>query len=74
MVLISLNVFWIEVSAILNFVSICFIDGVCVVALTLAVMTMSGSNVQPLLVMLLISGWYFWIFIFIVSCENVLLQ
>ena len=56
MVLISLNDFWIEVSAILNFVSISFIDEVRVVVLALAVMTISGSIVQALLVMLLTSS------------------
>ena len=39
-------------SSILNFSSKIFIEGMCVVALALALMTISGSTFHPLLVML----------------------
>ena len=70
MVFISLNVCLIYVLGMLNLLTKCFIEGVCVVPLAPAVMTMSGSTFQPWLVMLLSSGWYFWILLFIASCEN----
>ena len=54
----------------LNFVSSCFIEGTCVVPLAPAVMTMIGSTFQPCCMMLLIRGWYFKIFLPIVSGEN----
>ena len=59
MVFISLNVCLMAVSGNLNFVSRSFIEGICVVPLAPAVMTMSGSTFHPKLIMLLISGWYF---------------
>ena len=55
MVLISLKVCLIVFSSILNFSSKIFIEGMCVVALALAVMTINGSTFNPLLVMLSIS-------------------
>ena len=60
---ISLKVFLIACSGILNFVSRIFIDGMCDVALAHAVITISGSIFQPLFVRLLsrpIDGfaWY----------------
>ena len=61
-------------SGILNFSSKTFIEGICVVALALAIMTISGSTSHPLLVMLSISGWYFSIFLTIVLGENLSLQ
>ena len=59
MVFIALNVCFMEVSQMLNFVSSCFIEGTCVVPLAPAVMTMMGSTFQPCCMMLLIRGWYF---------------
>jgi hypothetical protein len=47
---------------ILNIVSILFIEGICVVALALAVMTISGSIFQPLLIILFINVLYFMFF------------
>ena len=41
---------------ILNFSSRIFIEGMCVVALAPAVMTISGSTIHPLLAMLSTSG------------------
>jgi hypothetical protein len=40
----------------LNLVSSAFIDGICVVALALAAITMSGATFQPLAMTLLMSG------------------
>ena len=54
--LICLNVFFIFMARILSFVSKFFIDGMCVVAIALGVETMSGATLQPLVVMLLMSG------------------
>ena len=70
MVFITLNVCFIDVSHMLNFVSSCFIEGACVVPLAPAVMTMSGSTFQPRSLMSSISGWYFRILLFMVSWEN----
>ena len=56
MVLILLKDCLIIFSGILNFSSSIFIEGMCVVALVRAVMTISGSTFYPLLVMLFISG------------------
>ena len=74
MVLISLNVCLMVVSGILRFVSRSFIEGMWVVPLALAVMTMSGSIFQPNSAMLFIGGWYLWILFIIVSCGNLSLQ
>jgi hypothetical protein len=70
MVFISLNVWFIEFWGSLNVCSSCFIDGVCMVPLAPTEMTISGSIFQPCWVMSLISGWYFWILLLIVSCGN----
>ena len=56
MVLILLKVCLIIFSIILNFSSKSFIEGMCVVALALVVMTISGSTLHPLLAILSISG------------------
>src|SRR5579875_1316303 len=69
-VFINLNVFFIEVSLRLNFVSSIFMEGECVVPLAPAVMTISGSTFHPCWMTLLISGWYFCILLLIVSGEN----
>ena len=69
-VLISMKVCLIVSFGILNFSSKVFIEGVCLVALAPAVMTISGSTFHPLLVMLSISGWYFSVLRVMVSDEN----
>ena len=51
MVLISLKIFLMVSSGILNFSSKIFIEGMCVVVLAPAVMTINGSTFHPLLVM-----------------------
>ena len=56
MVLISMKVCLIISFGILNFSSKIFIEGVCVIALVPAMMTISGSTFHPLLVMLFTSG------------------
>ena len=56
MVFISLKVCSIVFYGILNFSSKIFIEGMYLVALALAVMTINGSTFHPLLVMLSISG------------------
>ena len=74
MVLISLNVCLMVVSSNLKCVSRSFIEGLCVVPLALAVMTMSGSTFHPKFVMLSRRGWYFWVLFVIASCGNMSLQ
>ena len=74
MVLISLKVCLIVFSGILSFSSNIFIEGMCVVALVSVVMTINSSTFHLLLVMLSISGWYFLVFLVIVSSENLSLQ
>ena len=61
-------------SGISKFVSSSFIEGVCVVPLAPAVMTMSGLTFHPSSMMLFMMGWYFWILFAIVSCGNLSLQ
>ena len=56
MVLISLKLCLIFFFDILKLSSKIFIEGMCVVALALAVMTINGSTLHPLLVMLSTSG------------------
>jgi hypothetical protein len=46
----------------LSVVSSFFIDGMCVVPLAPATSTTGGATFQPLVMMLLMSGWYFVIF------------
>jgi hypothetical protein len=69
-VFIVLNVFLIKVSDSLNVCSSCFIDRACVVPLAPATMTISGFTFHHCWVMSLISGWYFWVLLLIVSCVN----
>ena len=69
-VFIVLKVCLMEVSQRLNFVSSCFIEGACVVPLTPAVMTMSGSTFQPCWMILSINGWYFIILFLVFWGEN----
>ena len=59
MMLISSNVYLMLTLRILNVVSILSIEGVCVAALALAVMTINKSTFHPLLIILSISGLYF---------------
>ena len=60
--LISSNVCFMFILGILKIISILFIEGICVVALALAVMTISGSIFQPLLIILFINVLYFMFF------------
>jgi hypothetical protein len=64
------NVFLTVCYEIWNVVVICCIDGVWVVPLAPAVITMSGSTVHPRSLMSSISGWYFWVLLLIVSWGN----
>ena len=57
--LICWNVYFIFMRGCLSVVSRFFIDGMCVVALAPATSTMSGATSHPLVMMLLMSGWYF---------------
>ena len=58
----------------LKLASMVFIEGMCLVALSLVVITISGCPFDPLLVTLFMSGWYFSIFVVIISCKNLSLQ
>ena len=58
----------------LSVVSSFFIDGICVVPLILATSTMSGVFFQPFVMMLLMSGWFFMIFLSKVIAANLSLQ
>ena len=49
-------------------------DGMCVVALAPATSTMSGATFHPFEIMLLISGWYFVVFLSRVYAVNLSLQ
>ena len=57
--LICLKVLLIFIIESLLLVSKLFINGMCVVALAPATKTMSGAMFHPLVVMLLMSGWFF---------------
>ena len=62
--LISSNVCLMFILGILNIISIIFIEGVCVAALVPAVITISGSIFQPLLIISFINGlcfMFFWL-------------
>ena len=72
--LICWNVFFIFMRGSLSVVSRFCIDGMCVVALAPATSTMSGATFQPLVIMLLMSGWYFVVFLSRVSAVNLSLQ
>ena len=62
--LICLNVLLIFMIGSLSIISsIIFIDGMCVVAFALAINTMSGATFHPLVMMLLMSGWYSMVFL-----------
>ena len=70
MVLIFPNVFLMFVSGILNFPAMAFMEGMCMVALAPAVITMSGSTFQPSDCISCINGRYLFVFCAIVSGEN----
>ncbi|KAG0605857.1 hypothetical protein M758_9G093700 [Ceratodon purpureus] len=70
MVLIVLNVCFIEFSDNLNVFSSCCIGGMCVVPRAPAVIIMMGSTFQPWFFMSLIRGRYFINFLPVVSGEN----
>jgi len=61
-VLLCLYVFFISVHEFFSFVSMHFIDGVCVVAFVLATITLTNATLHLFVMMLLISGWCFVIF------------
>lgn len=71
---ISLKVFLMGFIGILTLVSRIFIEGMYVDALAPAVITISGSTIHPLFLMSLMRGWYFSIFLAVVSGENLSLQ
>ena len=68
--LIDSNVFLTAFSVSWNFVMSWFIEGVWVVPLAPAVITIIGSTFQPCCLILSINGWYFWTLLFMVSWEN----
>ena len=57
--LICWNVVFIFMIGSWSIVSRFFIDGICVVALAPAISIVNGATFQPLVVMLLMNGWYF---------------
>ena len=63
-VLICLNIILILVVGSLKLVAKFFIDGIFVVVLALATKNMSGAMFHPLVVMVLMSNWYFLVFSF----------
>ena len=66
--------FLIFVKGSLSYVFMFFIDGMCVVALAHATSTMSGATFHSLVMMLLMSGWYFVVFLSRVYAANLSLQ
>ncbi|KAG0605268.1 hypothetical protein M758_9G044600 [Ceratodon purpureus] len=70
MVLIALNVCFIEFSDSLNDFPSCCIGGMCVVPRAPTVIIMMGSTFQPWFLMSLIRGRYLIIFLPIVLGEN----
>ena len=72
--LICLNVLLIFMIGSLNIVSSLFIDEMYIVALALATNTMSGATFHPLVLMLMMSNWYFMVFLSRVSASNMSLQ
>jgi len=73
-VFMFLKVFLMDGIGILNLSTSSFIDGMCVVALAPAVMTIRGSTFHPLAVILAISGLYLLVLATNVSGENMSLQ
>ena len=67
-------VFLIFMRGSISVVSRFFIDGICVVALVPATNTTSGATFHPLVIMLLMSGWYFMVFMSRASAVNMSLQ
>ena len=63
-------VFWgIFLKNTMIFIARMYLDGV-----GLAIITISSSTFHPLLLMVFINGWYFLVFVVIVSKENLSLQ
>ncbi|KAG0565947.1 hypothetical protein KC19_7G025900 [Ceratodon purpureus] len=73
-VFMFLKVFLMVSHGILKLSASSFIEGMCVVALAPAVMTMRGSTFHPLAVRLAISGLYLLVLATNVSGENLSLQ
>ena len=72
--LICLNVLLIFMIGSLSIVSSLFVDGMCDVALAPATNTISGATFHPLVMTLLMSGWYFVVFLLRVFVVNPSLQ
>ena len=70
--LMFLKVFLMVDIGILNLSSSTFIDGICVVALAPAVMTIRGSTFHPLVTILSINGIYLLVLASSVFEENIL--
>ena len=68
--LICLIVLLIFMLGSLSIVTSLFIDGMCIVALAHATKTMSGATFHPLAMMLVMSGWYFVVFLLRVNLVN----
>ncbi|KAG0597390.1 hypothetical protein M758_UG334300 [Ceratodon purpureus] len=62
-VFMFLKVFLMVGKGILKLSTSSFIDGMCVVALAPAVMTIGGSTFHPLAVILAINGLYLWFYL-----------
>ena len=73
-VFMFLKVFLMVGKGILKLSTSSFIDGMCVVALAPAVMTIRGSTFHPLAVILAINGLYLLVLASNVSGENLSLQ
>ena len=71
--LICWNVFFIFIKGSLSVVSKFLIDGMCVVAPAPATSTMTWATFHPI-VMMLLSGWYFVVFLSRVYAANMALQ
>ena len=72
--LICLNVLMIFMIGSLSIDSKLLIDGMCVMALALAAKTMSRASFHPLVLMSLMSGWYFVVFLLRAFVANRSLQ
>jgi ABC-type amino acid transport system permease subunit len=71
---ICLNVFMILVVGILSFDSSSFIEGIWIMALAPMASTISGATFHPFAMILLMSGWYFVVFLSLDSSINMSLQ
>ncbi len=67
MVFILVRVVFMDDSGILSLFSRVLMEGMCVIPLAPAVMTMRGSTFHPRLDISVISGWYFWVLLSMAS-------